>query len=78
MKQIKQWFARNFAPYAVHLVPSNIFEDRQVIYCWTRASAVEWVSCSLRSDRVFIVRRACKIQPRIVVAARSTVNEVSQ
>jgi hypothetical protein len=76
MKAIKKWFARNYAPYAVHIVPSNIFETRQVIYCWTRATAVEWFACSLRSDRAFIVRRACKIQPRIVVAARSTVKEV--
>ena len=76
MKSIKQWFARNYAPYAVHIVPSNLFEPRQVIYCWSRAAAVEWLACSLRSDRAFIVRRACRIQRRIVVASRSTVEEV--
>ena len=77
IKTLSAWFKKTYAPYAVHIVPLDRRHDSQVVYAWSRTEAVQWVACSLRDDNVYIVRRACKIQPRKLVAARSAVVEVT-
>jgi len=77
LKKFLAWFKYTYAPYAVHIVPLDRRNDSQVIYAWSRTEAVEWVACSLRDDDVFIVRRACKIQPFKLLAFRSAVVEVT-
>jgi hypothetical protein len=77
LKSFLAWFKQTYAPYAVHIVPLDRRHDSQVVCAWSRSEAIEWVACSLRDDNVYIVRRACKIQPRKLVAARSAVVEVT-
>ena len=69
-KRLIKFLTYQFAPYAVVIIPSNLFETKQVIHCWTRSDALEWMACSLRSDRVYMVRRGCKVQRRKVLSAR--------
>jgi hypothetical protein len=71
-----KFFTKHYAPYAVHIIPSNLFEAEQTIYCWTVREANQWAACALRSDFVSIYRRACKVQRGAFLAMRSTVQEI--
>jgi hypothetical protein len=77
-KLITRFITKHYAPYAVQYVPSNLFEDEQTIYCWTMGEAIQWAACSLRSDRVYIIRRACLVQRGALMATRSVTQEVTR
>lgn len=74
-KAILKFLTKQYAPIAVVIIPSNLFESKQVVYCWTESDALEWAACALRSDRVLVVRRACKVQRRKLLSSRSIVYE---
>jgi len=70
MKNPKLWLKTHYAPYVVYL-------GNQEILCWTFHEALEWAKCALKSDRVSIYRRPCKVQRQKLLAVRNVVQEVA-
>ena len=70
MKHPKLWLKTNYAPFVVYL-------GSQAILCWTYAEAIDWMSCALRSDRVAVYRRPCRMSKQKLLAARGVVQEVT-